>query len=446
MRRQLLAGAFIYIMSSGMVVALADPQGAGQTPGQTQPTAAPPSQPQAGGDALPLMPLPVSIGALAPAKTPLPDVPAISPDVAAPPAAVPAGIATPPVVLPRVEPSPVLPTRVVPPPAVLPPTPPAPQPPVAPPVPTTAALHQPIAPARPVIQVVRARDDVPQAEHMATPTSVSAPGVVYATPRAAASTFQGKVMGLFAVPGVQVGIVSMKGRPWTNPANFQWGAVQSDGAFEIHADKDPDAPKALVVAAPGHPWTYAHWEFGSHDSAKDITMDVAPAKHVTVAASGPGLLPAKTLTVEVFDAHDYRMPGNKALQRQRLAVFTGPASGVAVDLASEPVGLYVSAPGMAAYYQIIDPGKADRFEFQLMREGAVDITVERAGTPAAGIVVMTTCPDAPFSSRQRTSDASGHIQIGGLPPGEYRITTDGGEVSAKITSGQTAQSVLEIEP
>lgn len=421
MRHQLLAGAFIYVLSSMCVPspdALADPPDAGQAPA-APPAGPPPSTQaqQAGGDggALPLMPLPVEVGTLVPSTTPLPDVPPISPDPASHPAPQPAA-------------------------------PPPAQPIVTTPVPAAVALRLPPPLPHPVIQVVRARDDMPQAQHLAGSVLLSAPGTVYLTPRGAASTFQGRVTGIPSLSGVQVGIVSLKGRPWTNPANFQWGAAQNDGSFQIRADRDPAAPKTLVVAAPGHPWTYARWDFAGQESAKDITIDIAPARHVTVTASGPGLTPSTTLTVEVFDARDYRMPGDRPLTHQRLAIFTGPASGVAADLTAEPVGLYVSAPGMAAYYQIVDPAKADGFEFQLLREGAVDITVQRDGQPAAGVAVLTGCPDAPFSWRQRTSDTAGHIQIGGLPPGEYRITADGGETTLRVQSGQTSQTTLSLSP
>jgi hypothetical protein len=298
--------------------------------------------------------------------------------------------------------------------------------------------------ARLPVQIVNARDDVPQQERLSPAIPVTPPGSISATPAGEPATFQGRVAGSGPFAGAQVALVTLKPSPWTDAANFQWTAVRADGTFSIRADRDRDAGKTLALSMPGQALTFLHWDFAPGQSAREITLTPSGVRHASVTVTGPAGVNGQTVTVEVFDARDYRGPSGEAIARQRLGVFTGPGAGVPADLPADPVGLYVSAPGLAAYYQIVDPVKAGRFDFHLLKEGAISVRVVTRGAPAPGVTVLTGCPDAPFSWRRRTTDREGRIQLTGLPPGEYRITANGAETTARIRSGETASAVLTL--
>lgn len=386
---------------------------------------------------IPTLPLPVSAGDIKPGAAPLPVIPA---DQAPPTAGGDNGVSPVPSPLPPLTPEAggAAPGTAIPP-ATPPRTASLPAGPFLP------KTDPPIRDVKPASFVVEAREDALQTEALPDAVAATPPGKTIVVPAGQVPVFSGKVIADTALTGAQVGIVSLKGSPWTNPNNFAWFPVKADGTFLARADRDPDAGKALVVNAPGHPLTFVPWNFSAREASSDVVINIPVARHVVVSAVGPDGVAASSMTVEAFDAHDYRSAAGTTLVRQRLGIATGPGSGVPLDLPDGPVGLYVSAQGLAAYYQIVDTAKAPRIEFRLLREGSVGVQVVKNGAPAAGVVVMTACPNAPFSARRRTTDGQGRFQLTGLAPGEYTMTAEGGRGAARVRAGQNTTATLTLD-
>lgn len=263
---------------------------------------------------------------------------------------------------------------------------------------------------------------------------------VFPTPAGQPATFSGRVVGLNNYGGSDalVGIVYLSGVFWNSYDNYQWASVRPDGSFSITADRSPGCMRALVVQQPGKPWTFLRHDFSPGDSAKDVVIQVGRAHRVLLEVEDAhGRRAAGGFQVEVFDGMRYVEPSSKSASYERLGFFftDGPQSQLPLYLPSDPVALYVAAPGLSPFYKVIDPTKSDRIVFRLSSAGSITGRVVKAGSPVAGASVLVGCSTNPLSWRTAVTDARGDFSVSDLAPGRYTIRAASYSGTANVREG-----------
>jgi len=235
--------------------------------------------------------------------------------------------------------------------------------------------------------------------------------------------FSGKVIGLESMDGVEVGLVSLVGVHWVNPATYQWVQVASDGSFSITDARFNDAAKALVVRGPNAAWTFLRYNFLPKQSGKNIVLKPAPSKKIRLTASGADMQNFAKVGYEIFPATAQVNDEGKSLRRQRLGNYnTGEATFVDAVMPLGPVALFINSPGRAGYYQIVDTRKADHFHFVLKSAGALKISLlDSEGKPKPGIHVGWCNPAAPLSLREGSTNEKGVLTANSLVPGTFIV-------------------------
>jgi beta-lactamase regulating signal transducer with metallopeptidase domain len=240
-------------------------------------------------------------------------------------------------------------------------------------------------------------------------------------------TFSGRVVADGSLAGVEVGLVSLVGVHWVNPAAYQWQAVRPDGTFSITDERYLDAPKALTVRGPNLPWTFLRYNFSSRQSATGIVLRAAPARTIQLSASGPDGRDLTGSSFELFPAHAEYDDQGRVLRRQRLGEFeSGAATSARVVAPEGEVAVFAHCAGYASYYQVIDTRHAEQFRFVLQAAGGMRISVvDQDGRPERGVSVRWVNPAAPLSISGSATDDSGRLRQGGLTPGNFVLNVTG---------------------
>lgn len=260
-------------------------------------------------------------------------------------------------------------------------------------------------------------------------------------------TFSGIVSGLRSTEGVEIGIVSLNGAHWTNPRNYQWKAIESDGSFSITSDSFPEAGKTLVVRGPKLAWTFLPHDFRPGEGAADIVIPASESRKVRFSA-GPN--PTESINDASFQIFPIlREFGNdgRPLRRQRIGEqHSKDQSSTELWLPTTPVGVLASAPGRASYYQAIDPRAADHFHFVLQTGGTLRIKVlDRVGNPKPGVNIRWMNPGAPYSLVEGKTNPEGILERPHLSAGEFQIKADGfPNARAVVKNDQSTELILQV--
>lgn len=266
-------------------------------------------------------------------------------------------------------------------------------------------------------------------------------------------TFSGKVTGLDPLKGAEVGLVSLVGTHWVDKSTYQWQPVGADGSFSMVDLHYQAAGKALVLRGPDTAWSFLRYDFAPGESGSNIVLKPVPSKKVRLTG---GIADQEELTKmqwEVFPAHTQYDDNGRALRRQRLGRFDAADNkSVEAVLPLGEVALYITNPGCAAHYQIIDTRKADHFHFVLKPAGHLKVTaVDAEGKPKGGVHVSWINPAAPLSISQRDTAKDGVFVADGLVPGTFHVTIAGsgwGTRTVDIQEGSTTEIHLQdgVEP
>ena len=119
------------------------------------------------------------------------------------------------------------------------------------------------------------------------------------TPVGESRSFSGRVDGLDSVTGAEVGVVSLTYIYWNQKDTYHWVPLTIDGTFTITDDKYPTENKAVILRAPGHPWTFLSYIFKNREGGKDIVLHADPGKAIRVMVDVDGK-PSKDFSVECF--------------------------------------------------------------------------------------------------------------------------------------------------
>jgi hypothetical protein len=240
-------------------------------------------------------------------------------------------------------------------------------------------------------------------------------------------TFSGRIAGLDSMDGVEVGLVSLVGIPWTQKDTYQWEKVAPDGSFSIADARHIHADKAIAMRGPNTAWTFLRFNFAPDHGARNIVLNAAPSRKVAITASGPDMQDLSDVWVEVFDAYsqvDDR--GNELNREWGGTYYSEDAKSLNAVLPMGEVALFVHRDGWAGFYQIVDTRKADHFHFVLMPGAELKIkTVDAAGKPKAGVSANWKNPAAPLSYWEVRTNGNGEFVGKNLVPGTFKVTISG---------------------
>ena len=269
----------------------------------------------------------------------------------------------------------------------------------------------------------------------------------FATPTGSSATFSGKVTGLSDYDNsgnnALVGIIYLNGIFWDKYDNYQWASLKPDGTFTITADRYPDAKKILVVKQPGRAWGFLRHDFAAGDSAKDIVINMTDGYRMLVQIEDSnGKPPQGAFQAEVFDGVKFKDATGTFATYQRIGLFhsDGSEPWLVVDVPDEPVALYVSAPGLAPFYQIVDPSKTSVFVFRLLPAAEIHGAVTKGGAPLKDANVSVGCATDPLSWRTAKTADDGIFDIQNMPPGSYTVrVNDVDQPQVVVNPGKTTE-------
>jgi hypothetical protein len=260
-----------------------------------------------------------------------------------------------------------------------------------------------------------------------------------------ARTFAGKIAGLASMDGVEVGLVSLIGIPWTNEDNYQWEKVAPDGTFSITDARHLDADKAIAVRGPQTAWTFLPFNFNGKHSSRDLVLNAALGRTVTVTASGPDMKDLDHVWIELFDAYSQVDDHGNELNREWLGSYESEdQKTLSAVLPPGEVALFVHHDGYAGFYQIVDPRKADHFHFVLMPGGGLEVeTLDRDGKPKSGVSGNWRNSAAPLSYWEVHTNEKGDFLGKNLTPGTFQINVQGfAPCSAEVRPNSLTKVVL----
>jgi hypothetical protein len=267
----------------------------------------------------------------------------------------------------------------------------------------------------------------------------------FPTPAGQKPTFSGRVAGVGAGDSPEIAVISLIGVHWLKNDNYEWSAVNPDGSFSITAEKNPQARHALVVKAMGHPWTFFRAEFAPTESARNIEINVPPAKTVRITAETSDSQPVPSFKAEVFNAYKMLDNDNHELRRQRYGYVNAKGGEITMDIA-EPVGVLISGNGIAPAYEIIDPKDGDEFHFILMHEAILTGTVTRDGKPVADQRVSIINEGAALSASGKKTDKDGRFTAAGRTPGKTEISVGKVNRTVELREGEQTDVTIELNP
>jgi len=272
----------------------------------------------------------------------------------------------------------------------------------------------------------------------------------YATPEGENPAFSGKVEGLDQMQGVEVGLVVLQGVQWLKADNYQWARVSSDGTFQLKAKKPPTSKTTLVLKAPKHPWTFLRAEFEPTESGSEILLRMPGSKRILITMEDSKGDAVNSFKAEIFNAYIMTDDAGNELRAQRYDA-PGTSDGeLYLELALEPRGLLISGKGIAPYYQVIDPRKADHFHFQMLAPAHLTGVVTRGGKPAADEEIHIYNGAAPLSASRRKTDKAGHFDIPDRVPGTHQIIFGSGdrqskEMSVELKEGENKEITVDLD-
>jgi hypothetical protein len=263
-------------------------------------------------------------------------------------------------------------------------------------------------------------------------------------------TFSGRVDGLESTAGAQVGVVSLTYIYWILSDTYHWMPLAKDGTFSITEDKYPVENKAVILRAPGHPWTFFSYIFKGNEGGKDILLHADPGKNVPVTVEVAGT-PSRNFGVEFFALNKSWIHENNPLGYQWASRDGTPDNSdgnLTLCFPLHPIAVYVWADGGASDgasdWEIVDARDADQFHFILLPAARVNLTVTRGGLAAAGIDVLMGNDDAALSLRSGATDSAGKWSAGRLPPGTWWLKIGKNTAEFDLDSKQTLNATYEL--
>ena len=259
-------------------------------------------------------------------------------------------------------------------------------------------------------------------------------------------TFSGRIAGLESMDGVEVGLVSLVGIPWTRKDTYQWEKVAPDGSFSISDARYIHADKAIAMRGPNTAWTFLRFNFAPNHGARNIVLNAAPSRKVTITASGPDMKDLANVWIEVFDAYsqvDDR--GNELNREWGGTYYGGNATSLNVMLPVGEVALFIHHDGWAGFYQIVDTRKADHFHFVLMPGAEIEIkTVDADGKPRSGVSANWRNPAAPLSYWEVKTNGNGEFVGENLVLGTFKINVSGyGSYDMEVQPGAVTNVLFQ---
>jgi hypothetical protein len=217
------------------------------------------------------------------------------------------------------------------------------------------------------------------------------------------------------------------GIPWTHPDAYQWEKVAPDGSFSITDARYTHADKAVAMRGPQTAWTFLRFNFAPNHGAKNIVLQAAPSKKVTLTASGPDMKNLTDFWVDVFDAYSQVDDRGNWLNREWGGTYdSDKEKSLDVVLPVGEVALFVHHEGWAGFYQMVDTRKADHFHFVLMPGGELKIrTLDGEGKPKSGVGVIWKNPAAPLSYWEFKTRGNGEFLGEDLVPGTFQVDVAG---------------------
>ena len=267
----------------------------------------------------------------------------------------------------------------------------------------------------------------------------------FKTPPDQPPTFTGTVLGIPPGKRAHVTVVANVGTQWIDVKNYKAANVAADGTFTITADHVPTAIKSLAVNVDGGISHFLPAEFAPRQSAKNIELRIPETRTIVLSMDDPQGKNVRNFRVEVFTAFSMQDDAGRDLRMQRL--FAGASAGGAIVFdvpAAEPIGVLLSAPGLAPYYEIIDPRDADEFHFKMLPASRIKGIVTRDGQPVAGEQILLFNRTAPLSETARKTDAQGRFDFPGRVPGQQHIHVAGYQTTLEVQPGETTVLTLEI--
>jgi hypothetical protein len=237
-------------------------------------------------------------------------------------------------------------------------------------------------------------------------------------------TFSGRVDGLDSFIGAEVGVVSLTYIYWNRPGAYHWTPVADDGTFNISESTYPDENKAIILRAPGHPWTFLNYIFKGREGGKEIVLHAEPGKAVRVTMEVAGTA-SQNFDVECFSLNSSWIHGNNPIGYQWASrAQTTPTSDgrLTIYFPLRPMAVYVGADGGANDWEIVDARQADHFHFILLPEAHFNLLVTDHGLPAPKTNVLMGNDMAALSLRSGATDQTGQWHASRLPPGRWWIS------------------------
>ena len=274
------------------------------------------------------------------------------------------------------------------------------------------------------------------------------PGTVTVVPfeKGQERTFSGRVDGLDSMMGAEVGVVSLTYIYWNKKDAYHWAPVEADGTFSIIEDKYPSENKAVILRAPGHPWTFLSYIFKGNEGGKDIVLHAEAGKAVRVTVEVAGVQ-SRDFGVEFFALNKSWMHENNPLGYQWASRNWTPEDSdgnLTLYFPLHPIAVYVSADGGANDWEIVDAREADHFHFVLLPSAYFNLTVVKDGEAVKGTAVLMGNDSAALSLRGGETDGAGKWTAGGLVGGRWWLKI--GKKTAEFDLGvkQTMNATFDL--
>jgi RNA polymerase sigma factor (sigma-70 family) len=269
---------------------------------------------------------------------------------------------------------------------------------------------------------------------------------VVASANGKARTFSGRVDGLATFKGAEVGVVSLAYIYWNRRDTYHWTPVASDGTFSIKEDKYAEENKAVILRAPGHPWTFLSYIFKGNEGGENIVLHAEPGKAVRVTVELENAV-SKDFGVEFFALNPSWVHANNPIGYQWASRQWTPDNSdgsLILYFPLHPIAVYIGAAGAASDWEIVDARKADHFHFVLLPAAHLNLAITKNGAPAPKIDVLMGNDNAALSLRGGETDEAGEWHAGGLAPGTWWLTVGKKTVQFDLGAKQTIDATYDL--